>query len=304
MEYLLTLQNIRESCPGFVAILFSIISEAVCYVGPVVPIVLYFCLDKKLGARVMFVFMSSDTICNVVKLGACIPRPWVRDSRLHMAGAEYTSSGYSFPSAHTAAATSIYGSTAQWLKTKKATIICILLTLLTAFARTFLGMHTLTDVVFAIVETVLIGFVAQFIFKDIEKHPERDVLVLVIGLILCGAACLYLGLKSYPLDTFSDGTYIYQKMQKDGYASLGMMMAWLICWFVERRFINFSTDGTAKEKVIRAAIGVAIFCLFFFVITKLAFLKADPRVYYFFKRFISIVASCGVYPYFIKKHRK
>lgn len=304
MDYLYALQNFRESCPEFISVLFAVISEMVAYGGPVVPIILYFCIDKKLGSKVMFVFMGADTLNNVIKLGACVNRPWLRDTRLYPADSvESTSTGYSFPSAHTTAATSIYGSVAQWLKKKTVTIVCIIMIFLTAFARNYLGMHTLWDVAFAMLETVAIGFLAQIVFVDIEKNPDRDVVVLVAGLILCGAACLYIGLKSYPLDLMEDGTYLYQKMQKDGFAPLGMMMAWLICWFVERRYINFDTEGTVKQKIIRGGIAAAVFCLFFFVITKVAFMKADPRVYYFFKRFISVIMACGVYPVFLKKYQ-
>lgn len=304
MDYLFALQNLREETLTVLPVILAIVSELVAYVGPVLPVVLFFCIDKKLGSRVMFVFTGADTIGNVIKLGACVKRPWLRDERLFPSKAvEGTSSGYSFPSAHTCAATSIYGSIAQWLKKKIATIICIFMILLTAFARNFLGMHTLEDVLAAIVLTVLIGFAAQFVFKDLEKHPERDVIVLIVGLALCIAGCLYIGLKSYPLDLMDDGTYLYVKMQKDGFASLGMMIAWLICWFVEKRYINFSVEGTVKERAVRGIIAAAIFCLFFFGVTKLAFLKADPRVYYFFKRFISVLMTCGVYPYFIKRHQ-
>lgn len=304
MDYLYALQNIRENGGNFLPIFLSIISEMVAYGGPVLPIILYFCIDKKLGSKVMFVFMGADTLGNVIKLGACVKRPWLRDARLHPSGAvSGTSTGYSFPSAHTCAATSIYGSIAQWLRKRIVTVICIFMIFLTGFARNFLGMHTIWDVLFALAMTVLLGYFVQHIFRNIDEYPERDVIVLIVGLVLCAAGCLYIGLKSYPLDLMEDGTYLYRKMQKDGFAPLGMLSAWLICWFVERRWINFSVDGTIKEKIIRGAIAAVIFCLFFFVITKLAFMKADPRVYYFFKRFISVLMTCGVYPYFIKRYQ-
>ena len=304
MDYLYFLQNLRENTLTVLPVILAIVSELVAYVGPVVPVVLFFCIDKKLGSKVMFVFAGADTVGNVIKLGACVKRPWLRDERLFPSKAVMgTSSGYSFPSAHTCAATSIYGSIAQWLKKKKITIICVVMILLTAFSRNFLGMHTIWDVLAAIVLTVVLGFIAQFVFADLEKHPERDVIVLIAGLALCAAGCIYIGCKSYPLDLMDDGTYLYVKMQKDGFASLGMMMAWIICWFWEKRYINFSIEGTVKEKIIRGVVAGAIFCAFFFGITKLVFLKADPRVYYFFKRFISVFVTCGVYPVFLKKYQ-
>lgn len=304
MEYLLTLQNFRENCISIIPLVLSFISELVCIVGPVVPIVLFFCVDKRLGSRVCFVFTVSDTVTNVIKLGLCVKRPWLRDSRLYPAKAiEQTATGYSMPSGHTSAAASIYGSMAQWLRKRAATIICIFLILLTAFARNFLGAHTLEDVLVALGLTLLVGLVVQFIFVRMEKNPKLDVVVLVSGLVLCTIACLYIGLKEYPDDLMADGTYLYVKMQKDGFSSLGMMIAWLIAWFVERRWINFSIEGSVKTRIIRGLIAAVIFCLFFFVITKLAFLKADPRVYYFFKRFISVIVTIGVYPWLIKLYQ-
>lgn len=305
MDLLFQLQQLREYSGTVLPSVLSVISEMVIYVGPLVPIILYLCINKKLGAKMMFVFGSADFFCNVIKLGACVKRPWLRDSRLHPAGdVEGGATGYSFPSGHTSAAVSIYGGIAQWLKKRLATIICVFMIILTGFTRLFLGVHTLSDVLFALLMTIVIAFIAQFIFKAIENKPERDIWVLIVGLILCVSAGLYIGLKSYPLDLMEDGTYLYVKMQKDGFATIGMMAAWIICWFVERRFIKFDIEGSVKEKIIRGFIAVVLFVLFYFVITKLAFAKADPRVYYFFKRFLSVIVVVGVYPLCLVKFKK
>ena len=306
MDYLFALQNIREACPKLIQIIFVIISEMVVYVGPMVPVVMYLCIDKRKGARMMFVFSLADTIGNTLKLAACVKRPWLRDSRLKPAEAVMgmTSTGYSFPSGHTCAAASIYGGTAQVVKKKWATITFSFLILLTAFARNFLGMHTFADVLAAIILTVIVGFISQFFFKLMENHPEYDIYVFIGGLALCIIACLYIGLKSYPLDLMDDGTYLYIKMQKDGFAAIGMLAAWVISWYSDRRFIKFSIEGSVRDKVHRAIGAAIVFCLFFFAITKPLFSGIDPRCAYFLERFISVLMTALVYPIVLKKFRK
>lgn len=305
MDFLYDLQLLRENCGSVLPMILSVISEMIIYLGPLACIILYLCIDKRLGAKILFVFCGSNFVCETTKLTACVKRPWLQDSRLYPADAiKNGATGYSFPSGHTSAATAAYGGVAQWLKKRIVTIICIFMIFVTGFSRMFLGAHTLADVSTAMIITLLVGFVGQFAFKYFDKHPDKDIWVLIIGLVICIAVGLYLGFKSYPLDIMEDGRFLYVKMQEDGFASVGMMSAWIICWFAERRFIKFDMEGSVKNRVVRGLIAVVIFLLFYLVITKQIFGNADRRVYYFFKRFLSVVMVLGVYPWSIKMYQK
>ena len=54
--------------------------------------------------------------------------------------------------------------------------------------------------------------------------------------------------------------------------------------------IDFSVEGTAKEKIVRAIIGVVIFGLFYMVLSgPMTAWIANGHVAKFFKRFVSVV---------------
>lgn len=305
MDYLVALQNIRENSPYIIELIFSIISELTIYVGPVIPVVIYLCIDKKAGVAIGFTALVGDVVNSLLKITACVYRPWVRDPRLHIpASMEGTASGYSFPSGHAAMATTAYGALALWQKKRKGLVIaCICMILLTAFSRNFLGVHTIEDVLVAMAEGIILIVLVQIAVNWVSKDEKRDIYVLVIGLVLSIVALCYTAFKSYPMDYNELGELLVDpvKMSRDTFSSLGMTIAWLICWFVERRYIKFSIDGTKKEKIIRAVVAVVLFLLFYMLIFDKLFEPLDPRLEGFLKRFCTIFVVLGIYPFILKK---
>ena len=96
IEYLLLLQRFRNAINDALTPFMEMISLfAVTYLI-IVPAVVYWCIDKKSGLYTL----SSFTVCiafnAVLKLTACVYRPWIRDSRVLPAGdAITTATGYS-----------------------------------------------------------------------------------------------------------------------------------------------------------------------------------------------------------------
>ena len=106
-------------------------------------------VNKNLGYRAVWTYCTADVLNGVIKLTACVYRPWIRSELIEPAGdSKVAATGYSFPSGHTLAATLLYGMMYLWQKNKRkgVAILCIVLILLTGFSRNFLGVHTPQDV--------------------------------------------------------------------------------------------------------------------------------------------------------------
>ncbi len=104
----------------------------------IIPAFIYWCVDKKRGLYTLASYNVSVSVNAVVKLTACVYRPWIRDARIMPAcDAITTATGYSFPSGHTTTAVPIYGGMAvrAWKKPRWISVICIIMTALTAFSR-------------------------------------------------------------------------------------------------------------------------------------------------------------------------
>ena len=151
IEYLLFLQNWRNATNNMLTPFMEWISLfAVTYLI-LIPIFVYWCLDKKKGLYVLASYGMGIALNAVVKLTACIYRPWIRDARVLPAGdAITTATGYSFPSGHSSTASLIYGGLAvvSWnpKKTRIFAVIAIICMLITGFSRNYLGVHTPQDV--------------------------------------------------------------------------------------------------------------------------------------------------------------
>ena len=141
--------------------------------------------------RYLFILGVTSLCGTLIKLITARPRPYIFSAEIH---AGTNASGYSFISGHTLmmiiTALSIYFMIARILrdtktaddpankKKQKRNIwikICLftgltMLTLLVGFSRIYLGVHYISDVIFAI----LLGFVCYYVFALVyDKYLER-----------------------------------------------------------------------------------------------------------------------------------
>lgn len=264
ISYLLFLQDFRNSiADAWTPFLEGASKFSVTYLL-LIPVFIYWCINKKSGLFTLAAFNLSTAINSVLKLTVCAYRPWIRDVRVLPAGdAIKSATGYSFPSGHTATATPIYGGMAVGFWQKKSTkwlaVLCIFGILITGFSRNYLGVHTPQDVLVAILEGVFSLWVMWKIFAYLEKHPEKENYFLLGGIICCILALLYITFKSYPLD-YVDGKLLVDpnKMIKDGYKGIGSLFSFCVARYLERRWVGFKVTGWTFKGILMALIGLVI----------------------------------------------
>ena len=247
IEYLLFLQNFRNAInDAWTPFLEGLSLFAVTYLI-MVPVFVYWAVDKRRGLYTLASYYVCCGVNAVVKLTACIYRPWVRDARVLPAGrAIETAGGYSFPSGHTVTAGPIYGGLAvsAWKWSRVISIVCVALVLLTGFSRNYLGVHTPQDVAVGLLESALWLFVVARVFRYLEKNPERERWFL-LGLFVFGwLAIAYITLKPYPM-TYVDGKLLVdpQKMMNDGYGDVALIIGFAVARFAEGRWVRFEACG-------------------------------------------------------------
>lgn len=299
MEYLYFLQNVREACPGFINMVFVGISEFVIKIAPAILVLIMLCIDNEKGYRLGFIFGSGQYVNGLVKLTACVYRPWVKDSRLHVAKeVEESATGYSFPSGHTTAATDFYGGLALWLKKRWVTILAVILTLLTAFARNWLGAHTLWDVLMAMGENVVVLIVCFYVFKCLDKNPKKDIWVLIVAIVLVIIGIIFIEFKSYPLDSAEDGSILVDPfvLMRDFWKDTGMWLGITCGWVMNRRAGKFKVDGSVLTRVIRGVVGLGLFIVLHKFGEAAVLNVMPPNIGSFCGRFMSHFFIYGLYP--------
>jgi hypothetical protein len=186
----------------------------------------------------------------LVKLTACVYRPWIRDSRILPAGdAITTATGYSFPSGHTTTCGPLAGGMAvnAWRekRTRWLSPLLVMWVLLTGFSRNYLGVHTPQDVCVGLTLGWISLFIMYKIFGYLAEHPEKEDLFLLAGFIIGWLAILYITFKSYPMTYKDDGSLLVdpQKMMNDGYGDIGCLIGFCPARYIEKRWVRFKEAG-------------------------------------------------------------
>ena len=255
IQYLLWLQSFRDEA-------FTPFLEWVSLFGVrtllIFPVFVYWCLNKRKGLFIFYSWLISLTINSLVKLTVCVYRPWVRDARIIPAGDSIkTANGYSFPSGHVMMATPLYGGLATCTKNKLIQGLLVIAILFTAFSRNYLGVHTPQDVVVGMLLGVLSLYISHWILNYIDRHPEKDGLVILITALVGIATMIYITFKPYPMD-YVDGKLLVDpvKMQIDAWGDAGGIAPFALAWYIESRFIKFEPTGWNVKGVIICLIGL------------------------------------------------
>ncbi len=127
----------------------------------------------------------------------------------------------------------------------------------------------------------------------IDENPGKDWLVVVIGVLLAAAVAVYAGVKSYPADYDSAGKLLVDgaKMANDTFKGVGWCAAFIIGWFLERRFVGFSTDISLPRKLTRVTVGLLTYYAVSLILV--------PRVKVWIPGPAGTLSSCFVQMFFI-----
>ena len=262
---------------------------------------IYWCLDKKLGEYILISASFADLVNGLLKVTACIYRPWILDSRVHpvedaIAGA----TGYSFPSGHTTTATTVFGGTVLRGKFPKALNIALIICLvLVGFSRNYLGVHSILDVIFGFIFTLIVLLIISKLFDMLEEKPNLDIVISCIGIVLSILIVIYALTKSYPMDYDAAGRLIVDPavLTIDTFKNAGLAIGTLMWWPIERRFIKFVTDGTVETKVTRFIFGYIALTL---IITAIMPLLGNTPLGGFLQNFVLMTFVILIYPAIIK----
>ena len=142
LRYLLLQQQYRESAGELMTSFMILVTNLAMIGSAVLCVIIFWTVDKVLGYWLISNTVSGLFINNVIKLTACVYRPWIRWPQLDPPErAIKSATGYSFPSGHTQVASSFFGtcSLSMWKKNNAVSAFCVAVILLTAFSRNFLG---------------------------------------------------------------------------------------------------------------------------------------------------------------------
>lgn len=297
IKILLLLQKFRNGAGSILAeFMTKMTFLGDLYTVVVIMAIVYWCFSKKLGSYILLGWSGNRIVNGFLKVTFCAYRPWIRDASVIPHGnALETATGYSFPSGHSMNAATVFGGVAvrrDMPKLLRATMFIIVF--LVAFSRSFLGVHTPQDILIGTICGLLVMWLISLLVNWIDRNPSKDWLVACIGIGLAVLVAIYAAVKTYPEDYDEAGKIIVEgaKMAKDTYRCVGWSIGILAGWLMERRFVNFTTDGISMvTRLTRAATGG----LFYYALT----LILQPLITKWIPGPAGVMISCFVQLFFV-----
>lgn len=305
IDILLALQTFREGAGGILADFLAkmtYLTELNTVI--VVMALIYWSVSKELGAYLLMGWSGNRLVNGVLKVTACAYRPWIRDSRIIPYGnAITTATGYSFPSGHTMNGASLFGGGIMRKDFPRSLRVVLgFIVGAVAISRMYLGVHTPQDVLVGAAMGLLVMWLTLKMMRWVTANPEKDWLVVCVGIGLAVGVALYAALKSYPADYDAEGKLIVDgaKMANDTFKGVGYCIAFLIGWILERRFVDFSTEVPLAQKLTRAVIGLVSYYAVSLILAPMIKTWIAGPAGTFLSCFIQVFYVAFIFPWCIK----
>ena len=250
MEILYWFEKIRM--PGLNELMLALthLGEETTFL--VLALIVFWCVDKKKGYLVMSVGFLGIMANQFMKLWFRIPRPWVLDPDFTiLEQAREAAAGYSFPSGHTTVAMAAFGSVAATARKKSTAMVCILLAFLVGISRIYVGVHTPADVLAGALTSLILILLLQRV-----PWSELGMGILVSVMILLALALLaFVSFFPFPVDVDAQNL---ESGMKNAYTMIGCMAGVLVVYYVEKKYVDFTTLAVWWAQILKVILGLAL----------------------------------------------
>lgn len=222
MDILLYFQSIRSDILTTIFTGFTICTEQVAVV--LIAAIMYWCVDKKCGQRLLFAVTGSITINSVLKNFFKSPRP-IDSENLQSLRTE-TATGYSFPSGHTQTATTVWTAIIDYFRKWWIALLGIIMILGAGISRLYLGVHWPQDVLAGWIIGILVSIVFVRLFDYVDQNKNYYILFLTL---------------------IAFAVIVYFFMGEELVKSFALYTGFVLGYIVEDKFIDFSTEESKKK---------------------------------------------------------
>lgn len=262
MSLLYWLESIRNPVLNSVMSVITFLGGEAVFM--VVALTIYWCISKKEGYYLLIVGFFGTILSQFLKLLCQIPRPWVKDPKFTIVeSARADASGYSFPSGHTQNAVSTFGGIARWQKQKWLRIVLIVLSILIAFSRMYLGVHTPADVGVSFLLATAMVFLFYPIVRKAAQSLKGMYLLLGVMSVFTLAFILYAGLTDFhPISADAKGVEeefaCISEGLKNGYSMLGALLGFFVGYTIDCKYVNFEEKAVWWMQIIKVVGGMGL----------------------------------------------
>ncbi|WP_264230077.1 phosphatase PAP2 family protein [Acholeplasma laidlawii] len=238
-----------------------------------IALVIYWFFNKRVAFKLVFVFISSAIVNELLKGIIARNRPYVEDPSL---GVGTLTHGYSFPSGHaqnTGVITTVlyqnYSKKSNWLKW-----VLLAALIIVPFTRMYLGQHYLTDVLAGLALGIVIALGVSKIVDMMDDKEHLFGLLITIPLVLI----------VFIISSFGQ---TYEEL-KNLFVAVGGLTGFFVGYAVDKLYIQYNDLPKGIKVLYRALVGALIVGAFYLGLSFLFDMIAVDNLYLDFVRYLFV----------------
>ena len=256
MGVLYALESIRTPVLDKIMLIISELGGEAPFL--IIAIAVFWCIDKRKGYYLMTVGFFGMILNQFLKILCCVPRPWVKDPAFTIVEpARAGATGYSFPSGHTQNAVATYGGIARYIRRGWLRVVLVVLTVLIAFSRMYLGVHTPLDVGVSFLIAAVLVLVVYPLMEEADRRPVVLTYTILAMVVCSGAFVGYLYLRG-DTGAAAEDTVNYLSALENGWKLLGATVGMLVSNIADRKHIRFETQAVWWAQLIKLVVGFGL----------------------------------------------
>ena len=255
MGFLRVLETIRTPFWDAVFQFVTVLGEETVFM--VLAMIVFWCVNKRHGYFLLYISFFGAIINQFLKLIFCVPRPWLMDEQFTIVeSAREAATGYSFPSGHTQSAGGLFLGIGRLVHDTGLRIVCVVLVLLVAFSRMYLGVHTPADVLVSLGVATLLVMGASPFFHRAWTHSWKWYVPLV-GVLLGLATALLLYAECFPLPANAIPEFSAHGVGT-AYRMLGASLGYALILWLDTRYLHFDVKAVWWAQILKVFLGLAL----------------------------------------------
>jgi hypothetical protein len=232
IEILKFIQSFKNPILNIIFIVITMSTEVPVIL--VIASILYWCVNKNYGQRLLFALTGNIALNTGVKEFFKAPRPIGVEGIESMRTS--TATGYSFPSGHTQTGTTFWVSIMSIFKNKYLYVFGTIIFLSIGISRLYLGVHWPIDVLFGWIFGITFTLICNYILTKVETNKKyRYFNFIIIPMVIW---------------IFIVNSVEYVKM-------MGLLSGYIVGYIIEKEYVNFNVDVSLKSKVFRYIFALA-----------------------------------------------
>ncbi|MBP3436492.1 MAG: hypothetical protein J6K61_01120 [Clostridia bacterium] len=138
---------------------------------------------------------------------------------------------------------------------KVIVIPCLVLCVLVAFSRLYLGVHSFADVSFSLLMAGVLFFTLEPLFRYFQKNPSR--FYWFIGGMGVLSLAFVLFMELYPFAPDIDAENLKSAF-KNAYTILGAVLGFGLVYWLDQAYIHYETKAIWWAQLIKLAVGLGL----------------------------------------------